>query len=176
MRFKAKYAEIYISYYLEKIGLDMDELDISILKLLSNNGRVHSTHLAKELEVATSTIHKRIKNLESEGVIEKFSIITDPSKIDLHLTTFIGINIDSSRRINIINRLRGIDDILEIHELLEPYDLFLKVRTFDINSLKNNVLHIINEIDGVHESSTLITTKRHKEESCNILKKEGEIE
>ncbi|MCL7415532.1 MAG: Lrp/AsnC ligand binding domain-containing protein [ANME-2 cluster archaeon] len=136
---------------------------------------MHSTDLAKELNVATSTIHKRIKNLESEGVIEKFTIITDPSKIDLHLTTFIGINIDSNRRINIINKLETIEDILEIHELLEPYDLFLKVRTFDINSLKNNVLHVINGIDGVLESSTLITTKRHKEEACNILIKEGKI-
>ncbi len=150
----------------------MDELDIFILKFLSRNGRMHSTDMAKELGVATSTIHKRIKNLESEGIIENFTIITDPSKLDLNITTFIGLNIDSGRRINIINKLRNIEDILEIYELLEPYDLFLKVRTFDINSLKNNVLRTINEIDGVLGSSSLITTKRHKEEACNILIKE----
>lgn len=133
---------------------------------------MHSTDMSKELGVATSTIHKRIKNLESEGIIENFTIITDPSKLDLNITTFIGLNIDSSRRINIINKLNNIEDILEIYELLEPYDLFLKVRTFDINSLKNNVLRIINEIDGVLGSSSLITTKRHKEKACNILIKE----
>jgi Lrp/AsnC family transcriptional regulator for asnA, asnC and gidA len=150
----------------------MDELDIFILKFLSRNGRMHSTDMAKELGVATSTIHKRIKNLKSEGIIENFTIITDPSKLDLNITTFIGLNIDSSRRINIIHKLNNIEDILEIYELLEPYDLFLKVRTFDINSLKNNVLRIINEIDGVLGSSSLITTKRHKEKACNILIKE----
>jgi len=133
---------------------------------------MHSTDMSKELGVATSTIHKRIKNLESEGIIENFTIITDPSKLGLNITTFIGLNIDSSRRINIINKLNDIEDILEIYELLEPYDLFLKVRTFDINSLKNNVLRIINEIDGVLGSSSLITTKRHKEKACNILIKE----
>jgi Lrp/AsnC family transcriptional regulator for asnA, asnC and gidA len=150
----------------------MDELDIFILKFLSRNGRMHSTDMAKELGVATSTIHKRIKNLESEGIIENFTIITDPSKLDLNITTFIGLNIDSSQRINIIHKLNNIEDILEIYELLEPYDLFLKVRTFDINSLKNNVLRIINEIDGVLGSSSLITTRRHKEKACNILIKE----
>ncbi|MCD4808951.1 MAG: Lrp/AsnC family transcriptional regulator [Methanosarcinales archaeon] len=150
----------------------MDELDIFILKFLSRNGRMHSTDMSKELGVATSTIHKRIKNLESEGIIENFTIITDPSKLDLNITTFIGLNIDSSLRINIINKLNNIEDILEIYELLEPYDLFLKVRTFDINSLKNNVLRIINEIEGVLGSSSLITTKRHKEKVCNILIKE----
>ena len=133
---------------------------------------MHSTDMSKELGVATSTIHKRIKHLESDGIIENFTIITDPSKLDLNITTFIGLNIDSSRRINIINKLNNIEDVLEIYELLEPYDLFLKVRTFDINSLKNNVLRIINEIDGVLGSSSLITTKRHKEKACNILIKE----
>ena len=147
-------------------------MDIFILKFLSRNGRMHSTDMSKELGVATSTIHKRIKNLESEGIIENFTIITDPSKLDLNITTFIGLNIDSSHRINIINKLNDIEDILEIYELLEPYDLFLKVRTFDINSLKNNVLRIINEIEGVLGSSSLITTKRHKEKACNILIKE----
>lgn len=150
----------------------MDELDFIILKFLSNNARMHSTDMAKKLGVATSTIHKRIKNLESQGIIEKFTIITDPSKLDLNITTFIGLNIESSLRFNIINKLNNIEDILEIYELLEPYDLFLKVRTFDINSLKNNVLRIINEIDGVLGSSSLITTKRHKEKACNILIKE----
>ena len=147
----------------------MDQLDISILKFLSMDGRMHSTELAKALDVATSTIHKRIKNLEAEGIIEKFTIITDPSKINLDITTFIGINIDSNRRINIVNKLKEIEDILEIYELLEPYDLLIKVRTFDINSLKNDVLHAINEIEGVLGSNSLITTKRHKEEICNIL-------
>ena len=85
---------------------------------------MHSTDMAKKLGVATSTIHKRIKSLESEGIIENFTIITDPSKLDLNITTFIGLNIDSSRRISIINRLNNIEDILEIYELLEPYDLF----------------------------------------------------
>lgn len=153
----------------------MDQLDISILKFLSVSGRMHSTELAKELGVATSTIHKRIKNLEAEGIIEKFTIIADPSRIDLNITTYIGINIDSSRRINIINKLKDIDDVLEIYELLEPYDILIKVRTFDINSLKNNVLRTINEMEGVIASSSLITTKRHKEEACNILLKEGKM-
>jgi Lrp/AsnC family transcriptional regulator, regulator for asnA, asnC and gidA len=147
----------------------MDRLDIAILKFLSVNGRMHSTDLAKKLDVATSTIHKRIKSLEADGIIEKFTIIADPAKVDLNITTFIGINIDSNRRVNIINKLKNIEDVLEIYELLEPYDLLIKVRTFDINSLKNNVLRILNEMEGVLGSSSLITTKRHKEEICNIL-------
>ena len=69
---------------------------------------MRSTCMVKKLGVATSTIHKHIKNLESEGIIEIFTIITDPSKLDLNITTFIGLNIDSRRRINIVKRCAGI--------------------------------------------------------------------
>jgi len=149
----------------------MDSADLEILKLLSQNSRMHSTEIAQKLGLATSTVHKRINLLEKSGVIERFTIVMDPSNVGMNITTYIGINIDQSKRINIINKLKNIDDVIEIYELLEPYDLFLKVRTFDINSLKENVLRTINELDGVEESSSLLTTKRHKEVPCCILKR-----
>jgi Lrp/AsnC family transcriptional regulator for asnA, asnC and gidA len=66
--------------------------------------------------------------------------------------------------------LQKIDDVVEVYELLEPYDLFIKVRTYDISSLKEHVLHAINDLNGVLDSSTILTTKRHKETSSAIIK------
>ncbi|MFQ6062983.1 MAG: Lrp/AsnC family transcriptional regulator [Methanosarcinales archaeon] len=148
----------------------MDDIDFAILKYLSVNSRAHSTDIAKELGVATSTIHKRINKLLEDKVIESFTITIDPSKIGLNVTIYLGINIDPDKRINIINKLKKMDDVLEIHEILEPYDLFVKVRTYDINTLKN-VLQKINRMDGVIGTNSILTTKKHKETPCNIFKR-----
>ncbi|MFQ6054722.1 MAG: Lrp/AsnC family transcriptional regulator [Methanosarcinales archaeon] len=148
----------------------MDDIDFAILKYLSVNSRAHSTDIAKELGVATSTIHKRINTLLEDKVIESFTITIDPLKIGLNVTIYLGINIDPDKRINIINKLKKMDDVLEIHEILEPYDLFVKVRTFDINTLKN-VLQKINRMDGVIGTNSILTTKKHKETPCNIFKR-----
>lgn len=149
----------------------MDEIDFAILEHLTNNCRMHSTEIANKLGVATSTVHKRIEKLRNSEVIKGFTIMIDPPSVGLTITTYIGINIEPSKRISIINKLKNIDDILDIYELLEPYDLLIKVRTFDIHSLKENVLHRLNSMDGVLDSSNLLTTKCHKEEACNILKR-----
>ena len=149
----------------------MDEADFAILEHLSQNSRMHSTEIANSLGLATSTVHKRIEKMRESGVIREFTITIDPAVVGLNITTYIGINIDHSKRINIINKLKGIQDILEINELLEPYDLMIKVRTFDIHSLKENVLHVLNNLDGVMDSSSILTTKCHKEKACNILRK-----
>ncbi|OPY20796.1 MAG: putative HTH-type transcriptional regulator [Methanomethylovorans sp. PtaU1.Bin093] len=149
----------------------MDDLDFAILEHLTQNSRIHSTEIASDLGLATSTVHKRIEKLQSSGVVKQFTVLIDPASVGLNITTYIGLRIDQSKRISVINKLKNVNDVLEIYELLEPYDLLLKVRTYDIHSLKENVIHVLNNIDGVLESNSLLTTKCHKEKTCVMLKK-----
>jgi Lrp/AsnC family transcriptional regulator for asnA, asnC and gidA len=146
----------------------MDDLDLSILWHLCDNSRASSTEIAKAVGVAPSTVHNRINRLKESRTIERFTVILDPGMVGQNVTAYIGINIESAKRIAIINQLRKIEEVLEIYELLEPYDLFIKVRTKDINSLKERVLKAVNGFDGVLDSSTILTTKRYKETSCAV--------
>jgi len=146
----------------------MDKTDLTILEKLSQDSRTHCTEIAGELGVATSTIHKRVNQLYNEGVIEQFTIILNPEKSGHTLTTFIGINVEASKKEEVLKLLKSIDYVLEVYELLEPYDLFVKVRTQDIRELKENVLRVINGTSGILNTSSILTTRRHKEASCVI--------
>ncbi len=146
----------------------MDKIDLEILGYLSRNSRMHSTEIASGIGVATSTVHKRIEKMRESGVIKEFTIKIDPSIVGLNATSFVGLNIDSSKRINVLNKLKQIDDILEIYELLEPYDILLKVQTLDVHSLKQNVLQALCGMDGVAEATSLLTTKCHKDKPSTI--------
>ncbi|TGC10761.1 Lrp/AsnC family transcriptional regulator [Methanolobus halotolerans] len=149
----------------------MDEVDIAILEQLSGNCRKHSTVIANELGVATSTVHKRIEKMHASGVIKEFTIKVDPEVVGFNITTFIGIDLEPNKSASVIEQLNGIDDILEIYELLEPYDLLLKVKTFDVYTLKEKVLVPISGMEGIKKSESILTTKCHKEESLSIRKK-----
>ncbi len=50
----------------------MDDLDISILKVLSKNSRKSNHGIAKELQVTTNTVKNRIKKLVKDGVLLGF--------------------------------------------------------------------------------------------------------
>jgi len=150
----------------------MDDLDCSILCHLCENSRASSTEIAKKLGVAPSTVHNRINRLKGSGIIERFTVVLDPAVVGQNVTAYIGINIESAKRIAVINQLKKIEDVLEVYELLEPYDIFIKVRTHDISSLKEHVLHPISDLDGVLDSSTILTTKRHKEISSTITRRD----
>lgn len=146
--------------------ITMDKTDRTIIHILSQDSRVHCTDIASELGVATSTVHKRVNQMFNEGVIERFTLILNPEKTGTAMTTFVGINVDGNHKEEIIDALKSLPNVLEVYELLEPYDIFIKVRTKDITGLKENVLRVISGMKGVLNTSSVLTTRRHKESSC----------
>ncbi|MDY6964881.1 MAG: Lrp/AsnC family transcriptional regulator [Halobacteriota archaeon] len=147
----------------------MDEIDLHILRRLSVDSRTSYSEMANDLGVAPSTIHNRIHRLEKSGAIERFTIIIDPAMINNDITTYIGINIDYEKKDEIIKKLRELNAVLELYELLEPYDLFVKVRTNTIGTLKEKILMTISGMEGVSDLSSILTTKRHKEVSTTTF-------
>ena len=146
----------------------MDSTDQTIIDRLSRDSRTHCTEIASELGVATSTVHKRVNQMYSDGVIEQFTVVLNPEKTGMALTTFIGINVDGNHKQEVIEILKSLKNVLEVYEILEPYDIFIKVRTTDISELKETVLRVIANTDGVLNSSSILTTIRHKERTCVI--------
>ncbi len=146
----------------------MDSTDQTIIDRLSRDSRTHCTEIASELGVATSTVHKRVNQMYNDGVIEQFTVVLNPEKTGMALTTFIGINVDGNHKQEVIEILRSLKNVLEVYEILEPYDIFIKVRTTDISELKETVLRVIANTDGVLNSSSILTTIRHKEKTCVI--------
>ena len=68
----------------------LDALDVSILKLLQQNGKRPYSEVAKLLEVSEGTIRSRINRMLNEKVFE-FIIHMDPNKIGLQVQAIIGI-------------------------------------------------------------------------------------
>lgn len=145
----------------------MDYLNYKILEKLAENARVPLSEIAAELKIATSTVHKRMQSMQDAHIIEQFSIIVDPAALNL-ITAFIGIEVEQDKLKKVISMLKEIDEVLEVYETLEPYDLFIKVRAKGIYELKRNVIGALAQIEGVINMSSILTTVRHKEGTTRV--------
>jgi Lrp/AsnC family transcriptional regulator for asnA, asnC and gidA len=143
---------------------NLDETDIYIIRKLCENSNTPLACIGEELNVSPSTIHKRINRLVDGGVIERFTIIFDPIILDLKTVAFVGIELERSalvgkKKEDVIQQLAGMAEVLEIYETLEPFDLMLKLRTNNVDVLRE-VIGNISAIQGILNTNTILTTKK----------------
>jgi len=149
----------------------LDWWNYKILEQLAANARVPLSEIAAELKIATSTVHKRMQNMQDAHVIEQFTVIVDPAALNL-ITAFIGIEVEPEKLKRVISMLTELDEVLEVYETLEPYDLFIKVRAKGIYELKRHVIAALAQMDGVTNMSSILTTVRHKEGTTRVREPE----
>ncbi|MHA1730227.1 MAG: Lrp/AsnC family transcriptional regulator [Promethearchaeota archaeon] len=71
----------------------MDNIDVQLLSAMESNSRVSLKHLAKELDVKTSTIYHRLHKLKESNILERFTIVINPEEIGLNLHTLMTIRL-----------------------------------------------------------------------------------
>jgi Lrp/AsnC family transcriptional regulator for asnA, asnC and gidA len=151
---------------------DLDTIDIKIIELLCKDSSASLADIAEELGVSASTVHKRINQLKDNNIIERFTILFDPSILNLRTVAFVGIELErdalmGKKKEEVVNSLSNIPYVMEIHETLAPFDLILKLRTRNVEKLRS-VITSIAAIDGIMATNTILTTNRILERFLEI--------
>ena len=125
--------------------MSLDEKDKKIISILLENARLPFTDIAKKLGITDVAVKKRLKKLEKNGVIKKYTVIVDPSKLGYQDVALVGVDTEP-------------DKILEVAEKLseKEYSRFVYLTTGDHMIMveiwaKNNadLMKIIKEIGSM---------------------------
>ncbi len=79
----------------------LDGIDRLILAELQTNGRKPTSDIAEGVGLSPSACHRRIKALESAGVIEGYAAVLNPELIGRSLDVFVEISLTSQSVDNI---------------------------------------------------------------------------
>lgn len=74
--------------------LELDNLDRKLLDLLQADAGLSNLELADRVGLSPTPCARRVKRLESEGVIRRRVTLLDQKKLGLSLTAHIGISLD----------------------------------------------------------------------------------
>ena len=142
----------------------MDEIDDAILRELQRDGRMSMAELGSMLGIAPSTVFKRIEKLKSAGILERFTIVINQKCFEHTLIAFLNIRAQPDDKSEVEEFLRNLPSILEIYEILEPGDFFVKVRVQNIAELKRSVLIPLSGLPGDKDIQTIISVRKVKEQ------------
>ena len=94
----------------------IDNIDLKILKTLSNNAKLPYTEVAKKVFVSGGTVHVRMKKLEKMGIVRGTKLDIDYSKLGYNISCYMGIYLEKSFLYrDAVKALKRIPEILEIH-------------------------------------------------------------
>ena len=150
----------------------LDYINCRILDVLSKNSPLPFVELAKQIGISDATIHTRVRKLLTLGIIKKFTIFVDNDLLGYDHLAFINLKIEKGRTEETTTNLMEIDEILEIHEIYDKFDLLIKIRSKNLDNLRDIIVNKILSINYVKETELMTVLRTRKEEQMISLQKE----
>jgi Lrp/AsnC family transcriptional regulator for asnA, asnC and gidA len=127
---------------------DVDEKDMKILDFLKENARIPFTKIAADLGVSEATVRKHIKSLEENGVILKYTVEIDPTKIGYKSVAQIGIDTLPERYLDVVKRLTDLPEVHSVFTTSGDHMIMIEFWARDSSDLMD-FSQKLQELDGV---------------------------
>ncbi len=143
---------------------EIDNVDLKILNILSENAKLPYTEVAKKVFVSGGTVHVRMKKLEEMGIVKGATLRIDYAKLGYDITCFLGIYLEKSSLYDqVVSKLKEVDEIATIRYTTGDYNIFCKIHCRDTIHLREVLHDKIQKVDGIERTETFISL----EESVN---------
>lgn len=124
--------------------------------MLSRNGRMSFTELARQAGLSVSAVHQRVRRLETDGVITGYVALCDPDVIGLPLTAFVSIKpFDQAAPDDVPEKLKDLEAIEACHSVAGEENYILKVRVGSPRDLED-LLQQIRTLANVSTRTTVV--------------------
>lgn len=134
--------------------MQIDETDQQLMALLRDNARQSVAELARQLDLARTTVQARLERLESSGAIAGYTLRTSPlMRAPLQATVLISVEPRATP--GVLDRLRSLAGVQVVHTTSGRFDLLAQVEARTTEELDNTIDHIAGA-RGVRSSESLI--------------------
>lgn len=144
----------------------LDRFDHAILEVLSGEGRISVTDLAKRIGLSKSPTQARLRRLEAEGVITGYCALMDPIRLGLDHVAFVEVKLSDTREtaLRAFNAaVSAIGEVEQAHMIASNFDYLLKVRTRDMAAYRSVLGEKISALPYVASTSTYVAMQAVKE-------------
>ena len=129
--------------------MKIDKFDREILRVLQKDATVSMAELSQHVGLSHTPCWRRVKRLESDGIIKRKVTLLDSKKLNLGVSVFIYVSLkshDEDCLNHFENAVQDITEIVECHTTSGEKDYLLKVVVESIEEyeqlLKSKLTHL----------------------------------
>ncbi|EPB5000637.1 Lrp/AsnC family transcriptional regulator GigD [Acinetobacter baumannii] len=134
--------------------MNVDAIDLKILKYLQDNARLSNQELADLVNLSASACHRRVKILETNGIgiIEKYQAKVNYEKLGIKIEAIVEIKLAQLTENDhnfFLSQIKNFDEVINAYIITGESNYVLHVATKDLNSFSHFVINTLNKIKGV---------------------------
>ena len=134
----------------------LDERDLDIVAALQEDARATYADVAARVGMSPSAVHDRVRKLEQNGVITRYSAIVSPEALGLFVTAVIAATpLDPSQPDDLPERVAEFPEVEDCYSVAGEANYLLKVRTKTTADLEE-LIRRVREKGGVQTRTTIV--------------------
>lgn len=138
----------------------MDEIDLQILRLLEENGRLTHEEISRLLHISRPAVHQRVSKLEKNGVIRGYRCVVDWRKLEQKIKALIFVKVKCQNYSELAGtvvelQIPGVT-ILECQRLAGEWCMILKVRVSAPEDITRLIDQLVKFPEILETSTTFI--------------------
>ncbi|ADC68822.1 transcriptional regulator, AsnC family [Methanocaldococcus sp. FS406-22] len=143
----------------------LDRIDLKILKILNENARKSFREIGRELGISEGTVRNRVKRLTEKGIITGFHASINPKNLGFEVVAILGLYIKPSKVEETLDKLKELDEIVELYQTTGEYDAVCIAILKDIESLGNFLAEKIYPLVNVNGCKVTLVLRTFKDGS-----------
>ncbi len=142
----------------------MDDIDKKILELLTEDARMSVKNIAKVVCLTSPAVSERIKRMEKNGAIAKYTIVLGDEMKKAHINALVSISLKEQDRERFFEALAKFENVRRCHHVTGSYSYLMRVDCANMQELEQ----IITEFQKVGQTSTQIVLSTPLDRTNNV--------
>jgi Lrp/AsnC family leucine-responsive transcriptional regulator len=132
--------------------MSIDDHDRAIMKELQRDGRISNVELASRVHLSESACLRRLRALETSGLIERYAAIIDPVQAGVPGNVFVHITLASQEQNDLQNfeeAVRKVPEVMECYLMSGEFDYLVRVVITDTADFERLHAEQLTRLPGV---------------------------
>ena len=124
----------------------LDRIDVRILEALLGNARITIQELAEKVALSPSACSSRVRKLETEGILLRYTSDINIEKVSLILEAFIEVTLENLSSRGMARFLQDVGDhplMISCHRVTGHFDFLIHVVARDMPHLREISDHLL---------------------------------
>lgn len=141
----------------------LDEIDRKIIILLTENARMSFVDIAKEVNLSRVAVKARITALEEKGIIEKYTIIVNPQKINNSISSYLEVEVKPEFFNEVVDILNNNDVVTKIYQITGRSKLHIHAIASGHTEMDSFLKNVVYKLPGLINLNCDVIVSRIKD-------------